>query len=366
MRHYRNLILCKSLTVTALSLLLGWLFYVILDVNVLDNLSKQDKDSDVLNYYYNIENRKAGDESYSSFFDDDIVIFDIEGEKSRANIAEAIRRIEAARPKAVALDIIFPANAATDIAADRKMTEVFDSYDNIYTAVRIDGDKTERSFYAKGKYAREGLVNNNTSFCPYEIFNGDSIFYMGYAITGVRGKPNSSRIVNFFDKEFTVLKIGHAIKKEDVEGKTVLVGDLGDLRDVHDMPFRIGGQYRVEGTRLLACSLSTILHNSWVVICPKYISWMIATLLTFLFTFFTFWLEGKERLAEALRNVIIAGTRIIIIVLLLMGSFALFSTGHKIVSPVYSIVALSLTGVTADMLKVGSSLLKKIKTTIIK
>jgi hypothetical protein len=93
---------------------------------------------------------------------------------------------------------------------------------------------------------------------------------------------------------------------------------------------------------------------------------MIATLLTFLFTFFTFWLDGKERLAEALRNVIIAGTRIIIIVLLLMGSFALFSTGHKIVSPVYSIVAFSLTGVTADMLKVGSLLLKKIKIIIIK
>jgi hypothetical protein len=361
MKHKTTLIAYKSLMVTALSLLLGWLFYTILDVSVLDNLSKQDKDSDVLNYYYNIENRKAGDESYNSFFDDDIVIFDIEGEKSRAAIAEAIRQIEAAHPKAVALDIIFSANAVTDIAADKQMAKVFDVYDNIYTAIRIDGDKTERSFYAKGKYVREGLVNNNTSFCPYEIFNEDTIFYMGYAITGVRGKPNPSRMVNFFDKEFSVLKISHEIKKEDIEGKTVLVGDLGDLRDVHDMPFRIGGQYRVAGTTLLACSLSTILHNSWVVICPKYISWMIAALLTFLFTFFTFWLDGKERLAEALRDIIIAGTRIIVIVLLLMGSFALFSAGQKIISPVYTIITLSLTGITADTLKIGSLLLKKME-----
>ena len=93
--HIHTSRLLRSLAGTCISLALCFLLYTVLDVNVLDHLAPQDDEADVINYFYSIENRGPDTEAYSCFYDDRIVLFDLEGEKSRAAIAEAIERTDA-------------------------------------------------------------------------------------------------------------------------------------------------------------------------------------------------------------------------------------------------------------------------------
>ena len=135
--HIHTSRLLRSLAGTCISLALCFLLYTVLDVNVLDHLAPQDDEADVINYFYSIENRGPDTEAYSCFYDDRIVLFDLEGEKSRAAIAEAIERIDACAPAAILLDVIFPAAATTDTAEDRRLRNAVTEARNLYAACRL-------------------------------------------------------------------------------------------------------------------------------------------------------------------------------------------------------------------------------------
>ena len=81
--HIHTSRLLRSLAGTCISLALCFLLYTVLDVNVLDHLAPQDDEADVINYFYSIENRGPDTEAYSCFYDDRIVLFDLEGEPPR-------------------------------------------------------------------------------------------------------------------------------------------------------------------------------------------------------------------------------------------------------------------------------------------
>ena len=260
--HIHTSRLLRSLAGTCISLALCFLLYTVLDVNVLDHLAPQDDEADVINYFYSIENRGPDTEAYSCFYDDRIVLFDLEGEKSRAAIAEAIERIDACAPAAILLDVIFPAAATTDTAEDRRLRNAVTEARNLYAACRLTDGETERSFFVTDGNIPEGLVNRLTYFRPAETEQGDTIPYLPYLATGTTGTPDPYRTVNYFDKEFFTTGISQPLLPDDIRGRFVLVGDLKDLRDTHDMPFRIGGTHRVPGTVLLAHTLSTILHDT--------------------------------------------------------------------------------------------------------
>ncbi|MDR1562651.1 MAG: CHASE2 domain-containing protein [Dysgonamonadaceae bacterium] len=361
MKQITNFILLKSLAVTLLSLELGLVFYVILDVNVLTNIVRQDGDADVLGYYYNIENRQTDDSAYESVFDNNVVIFDLDGSRSRADIARIIHGIEDFSPAAVVLDVIFPDVSDNDVTSDSLLAETVARFDNIYTAVRINGDTVDRSFFSEGGKGRikEGLVNHITKYRPYEILEDDTIPYICFAVAGIEGEADEARLMNFLDKDFTVFSLVTEFSREDVEGKIILIGDLNDGRDAHDMPFRIDGGWRVPGIRLLAHSCSTTLSGRWIIVCPQYAGWIVASVFTFLFLVFCYRLDEVERLHSSIRSLIVASVRIILIVLLLLGGFIMFSRYDIIVSPLYGILSLTLTGFASAILEVCNFILNK-------
>ena len=184
-RTKTNNIWINTLGISAITLLLAWLFYFVLDVSVFEKITPKDADDNVLTYLYSIENK----DSVRAVYDDKIVIFDLKATKSRKTIAEAIRKIEDAQPKAVILDFIFPDNSETDTIADNYLRQVISLYDNIYTATRIADKNLQHSFFTGGNNIKEGLINRSSTFCPYEILHGDTLYRMEYLITGLTGKP---------------------------------------------------------------------------------------------------------------------------------------------------------------------------------
>jgi len=344
--------------IAVIALILGWVGYKILDVNILSNLAKTDSEADVLNYYYNIKNSKP-DEISSCLLDDKIVIFNLDGMKSRKEIADVIQEIESANPKTIILDIIFPHNSETNAEDDSYLSETIAVYQNIYTAIRISDQTVERSFFAPSPNKNEGLINETSWFQPYEVFNGDTLRYMEYAVTSVGGKTNVNRLINYSDREFDVLTVDNPIDAEDIEGQIVIVGDLGDWRDMHDKPFRMNGQWRVPGTRLFAYKLSSVLNDDWIIRLPQYLSVLIAFVLTFVFALFCRLLAIRIE-NEAVRNMIQLTVWTIMVIALLLTSYLVFSGCGKIISPVYAGIALSLTGIATDIWTIILTIFNKI------
>src|SRR5699024_5094004 len=116
--HIHTARLLRSLAGGCISLILCFLLYIVFDIHVLDHLAPQEDETDVINYFYSIENRRPDAASYSCFYDDRIVLFDLEGTQSRGVIAAAIERIDSCAPAAILLDVIFPQAAAADAAED--------------------------------------------------------------------------------------------------------------------------------------------------------------------------------------------------------------------------------------------------------
>jgi CHASE2 domain-containing sensor protein len=335
--------------ITVLALLLGWIGYTVLDVNILSNLAKTDSEADVLNYYYDIRNRRPDDTVASYELDPQIVLFNLDGMKSRRAIADGIRKIASVHPAALVLDILFPDNSETSAEDDRYLAETLAAFPNIYPAIRVSDDTVERSFFAPYPNDKEGLINENSCFCPYQIFNGDTLRSIEYVVAGINGRPNPNRLVNYFDREFETFTIRDSIAAGDIGGKIVIIGDLGDRRDFHDMPFRISGQWRVAGTTLLAFRLSSVLNDRWLIRLPDYVSGLIALVLTFVFAC-CHCLLGKKIKTESIRNLIQLAVWAKMVIELLLSGYLLFAGCGKIVSPVYAGIALSLTGLAADLL----------------
>jgi CHASE2 domain-containing sensor protein len=267
--------------------------------------------------------------------------------KSRRKIADVIQKIASAKPKTIILDILFPNNSETGAGDDQYLSETIAACPAVYTAVRIADQRIERSFFAKQSNEKEGLINDNSHFCPYAVFENDTLAYMEYAVSGVNGKPDLNRLINYSDREFDILTDNDSLFAEAIDGQIVIVGDLEDWRDMHDLPFRINAQWRAPGTTLLAYRLSTVLNNNWVIRLPQYISWFIALILTFVFALFCDWLKTKLS-NDALRNLIQLAVWTILIISLLLISYIIFSQCGKIISPVYAGSALSLTGFARD------------------
>ena len=199
----------------------------------------------------------------------------------------------------------------------------------------------------------EGLVNRLTYFRPAETEQGDTIPYLPYLATGTTGTPDPYRTVNYFDKEFFTTGISQPLLPDDIRGRFVLVGDLKDLRDTHDMPFRIGGTHRVPGTVLLAHTLSTILHDTWVVKLAPVWGAAAAFVLTFLFTYFCYAVRESRRLHPRWANFIESAARILLIVLLMLAGYCLFSKYGVVLNLVYTMFALALTGFAADIVELA-------------
>lgn len=351
--HIRTARLLRSLAGGCISLILCFLLYIVFDINVLDHLAPQEDETDVINYFYSIENRRPDAASYSCFYDDRIVLFDLEGTQSRGVIAAAIERIDSCAPAAILLDVIFPQAAAADAAEDRRLREAVTGARNLYTACRMTDSGTERSFFAADGTVAEGLANRTFYYRPAEIVQGDTIGYLPYLAAGVAGTPDPNRTVNYFDKEFLRTGISEPLCPDDIRGRFVLVGDLQDLRDTHDMPFRIGGTYRVPGTVLMAHTLSTILHDTWVVKLPAAWGAAVALVLAVAFTYLCYSLRENGRLNRRWSDFIEGAARILLILLLILAGYCLFSKYGVILNLVYTMLALALTGFAADIVELA-------------
>lgn len=346
----------RILVATLLSLGLAQFFYVMLDINVFDYLSRQDGEADVVNLFYRIGN---GAERYrQSIPEHDVAIFDLAGETSRSRVAAAVDRLYGLNPRKIVLDVIFPEAATVPPAESDSLRRVVEACaPRIVTACRIvNGVQVEHSFYTRPLGIVCGAANNALYYCRPEVTlpDGNSLPALAYAATDSVALSGTDRYVNFRNRAFGELGFGDlpTLDRCDVEGKIIIVGDRKDLRDYKDLPFPIGGDWRVPGVMLLASTVATILHDDWVVRSADWVGWTVAALLTLLFVFLCYQAGDKLRPAS-LGSLTIRLLKLLAVLLLLLSTYLVFRGFGVIVNLMYAMIAIAMSGFALDATDYG-------------
>lgn len=348
-----------SITITVISAFIGLIFYLACGRTLFEMFISNTQESDVLTYYYCIENRNSS----MADFDTNIVLFDISGEKSRVEIANAIKKISRFNPKAIGIDIIFSEASEVNFQADSILKSTLGSLPAVVMACRAvrDGNagtyQLEHSFFTEPENLNYGLVNAN-NISGYESsypINGTQLPAFTSVLTGIDG-VKKNKAVNFCNRQFEIIHISEEILPADIEQKIVLVGDLKDLRDMHDSGFPVNGSQRIAGNIINAFTISSLIHNNWITKAPIWLSLVIGIIATYLSTVLFFWLKQRFLLGS-LAERLIQITEFIIVTFLGYLLFTLFSFSVNII---FSLIGVALMGLSMDILEfAGKKLLKK-------
>ena len=332
---------------TFLAIIPLWLLcYYILDVTTLGAISGSRDDADIINYFYSIENIDNSGKG-----DTTIVLVDLAGIRSRDEIGDVITRIAACQPQKIALDIIFPSSASDNQEENARLEQIIATASNVVTACRIipsensfDPIKIEHSFFTHSTKIPYGATNSMMSKLIYSFtIDNDTIFSFPAVIAGKTKTDNRQRYVNYSNKQFLILSAMEDFFEEDFKNKIVLLGDLSDSRDYHDIPFILNGSRRVPGTLLTAYAVSTILKDNGVVKINDTICLIVAALLIYIFAFFYILLNKKRKMQFWQRLYEIG-----VILLLTLIFYLLFTWFNRMFNLVYAIMGFAVAGFAYD------------------
>ena len=145
------------------------------------------------------------------------------------------------------------------------MTNVIARTNNLITASRVvplvDTFIVESSYFVEKTNCTEACVNveietvrnfNKTlRFGDLELSTfTNEILRLGYHedYNKLQNRNNESELINYKRMLFETIHINQYYEEEDINGKVILMGDLEDLKDYHNVPVEIGGRRRISGT----------------------------------------------------------------------------------------------------------------------
>lgn len=221
--------------------------------------------------YFQIENTNADEVADVNM---DIVLYDLSGCYSRAEIAAGIQAMHDAGARCIALDCIFGPNNSDTLAND-SLTRVVSRCKNVIAACRMvpnyDNFIKEESFFVKATGCVEACVNvqNETIRNFYKTLEfGDTtlstfvheIVKMSYPETYEmwEKRAGNEELIHYKQTFFNKIHIYDEFFEEDFKDKVVLVGDFQDLRDFHDIPIAVNGARRICGTTIHGYAIATL------------------------------------------------------------------------------------------------------------
>jgi len=197
----------------------------------------------------------------------------------------------------------------------------------------------ERSFFADGH--TEGVVNIPASVVRYANAQFDNIPTFAAQVVLATGAclPEKEQLIDFGGNQLMRWTVG----SEDfylpmLEDKIVFVGDLGDLRDYHNIPIGASDQSRMSGTEIHALSTAALLSSAPYHELPR--GWSIVLQIISLYLFCLL----IHILPQAMDNWIIGALQILFILLLLPVCYILFLSSHLIISPTVTLIGFGLAG----------------------
>jgi len=279
----------------------------------------------------------------------DMVLVDIQYLHDREEIATLLDSINAQRPRVVALDVIFPQAVSLDPVADSHLTAAVAACPQAVLAQNAvplpdGGWRLERSFFADG-YS-EGTINMPASIVRYAEPRFDTLpTFAAQVACLVSNRPVDERaLIDFGGVNLMRWTPGvEDFYLPALEDKIVFVGDLGDLRDYHNIPVGAGGQSRMAGTEVHALATAALLADNPYHTLPRWLGIGLQIIIIFLFCWLLYLLP------QTMDNWVHGALQIAFMLLMLPVCYLLFVGLHIVCSPTLAIVGFGLAGLAKNI-----------------
>lgn len=345
----------KALYTTMLLLLLigfGKLVVVNTDIfNPLQTALGQFHFSDIYFHWHRGHNADAEKE---------MVLVDIQYLHDREEIATLMDSINAYHPRVVALDVIFPQTVSLDPAADSHLAAAVMACPQVVLAQnavpKVDGSWSmeksffvEDEFFASSRNCLQGVVNLPVSvvrIAESTFTFGDTMLpTLAAQVASLCGhNSKGSTMIDFGGRNMLVWTVGvEEFYLPALENKIVFVGDMGDLRDFHNIPVGNGGQSRLSGTEIQALSAAALLSPNPYRNLPK--GWGVVLQVALLYFFC--WL--LHLLPQTMDNWVHGALQIAFMLLMLPVCYLLFVGLHIVCSPTLAIVGFGLAALAKNI-----------------
>lgn len=305
--------------------------------------------------YFHIENSS----SKVSDANQEIILFDISGCYSRSEIAGGIERLCANGARVVALDVIFGGLGSDPTESDSLLNVIGRCRERIVSACRAvpttEGFNIESSFYTYLFPCTEACVNVENDVVRHysrDLSFGDTTLPSFVSVIARMAKIErcdkikQKELINYKKLTFERIHITDSIRRDDVEGKIVLVGDLEDLRDFHDVPVEFEGTRRISGTIIHAYALSSIPKARHIVQMGATPAVIIGFVISLLFCVLCCQVTEKyDKIAGLVMNVY---QIILLLALAFIGGMIFIKFNYNI-NLVYTMLGIGLAGFSTDL-----------------
>lgn len=294
----------------------------------------------------------------------DVILYDLSGCYSRAEIAHAVQDLYDKGAKVIALDVIFGGTSAhAPEANDSLMNVMRRCHDRIVAACRavptMGGFEFESSFFAKETGCREACVNVENdivrTFSPNLAFGDTTLPTFVSAITEMAypeehrtwtERMEKSSLINYKHVFFDRWHIYDGITEEEANGKVFLFGDFSDLRDFHSVPIEIDGSRRIPGTTIHAYSITTVTKDRLITQMGERTGLALGFVISLLFCVLCCQVTEKyDKIAGLVMNIYQLG---LLLALAFIGGIIFLKLRYNI-NLVYTMLGIGLAGFSTDL-----------------
>jgi len=343
--------LIKASAITVLAYLLSLLFTQPFSFSAGTMLSSADKRDFNLTDFYNI----VADSRPIRTLDPGIVIVDIAGTE-REDVTDIIEILADMNPRAVGLDVTFN----DPRPGDERLLAALDRCPNLVMAIGVSNAPGRRDTFVVDDFSyfypehcathRHGVINFPTtfsgatirSFLPaFRCTDGEEVPSMALALAEIadpasaallKSRENDMEAIDFPSRTFNVIPWTELPDRPDeISGKIVLVGAIGELSDVHATPIN----NRMAGVTIHAYTLSTILQDNYYRVAGRWLNTLISFICCFMLCFSNLTFRSPAR-ALWMRIIQLGGLYIIIRI-----GYHLFIDRHIIVDFSYTLMMLT-------------------------
>ena len=283
----------------------GFLSFIRVNLQVLNPFKEALESYELTDMYFSFHSKGK----VPVYDDMSVVLVDVSSCKTRGEVADVIERINAAEPRLVALDIIFPDAVSADKEEDDRLVEALDKIENLVLAceLRLDSDSEyvlKRSFFADMIDAEEGAVSFPgkviRSWCPLVVANGDTIPSFSKVIADRLSIPVPStcdgQLIDYAIVDTMTLEADKEWSADFLKGQVVLVGDVNDLRDTYQVPVTLKTSVRKSGVLIHKQILHTCFSQNYFKKVDQWLVYVVSILLLLIFAIvFIPVIDGADR-----------------------------------------------------------------------
>lgn len=292
--------LWKYFAVTILAFcLVGVYAMAAFNLKVFNPIAEILDDYSFTDFYYKLLDG-AGDRDTSRI----VTIVDMTELRKRRDFADLFMEVNALKPKAVGVDVVFEGYKEEDLAGDTLLDMAVKQLQNFVFSYKIidsmDGE-TVHSFFTPSDSVTEGFTN-----MPRQLYGGMkrsvsigrdvggvvqpsfikrvADIYAGQEVTALADKDLN---INFSPKYYRVVPYDSIFENRDlIEDHLVLIGAMKEEGDMHYTP-----QGKIAGVELLAYAAETMLMQSEI----KHASTGVTIIVSFFVVFFSVILLSKYK-----------------------------------------------------------------------